>query len=341
MLADPAIRASAAWSEGVIEPSGMHRLLWVAAAAGMAACSDPAPSPVDQAVAGVNQEAFAADLAQIVGTRSPGTPHWQEVQDLCAVRFAELGFQVERHAYASGVNVIGTKAGTTQAAERIVVGAHYDSVPNCPGADDNGTGTAAVLEAARVLALRPHARTLVVACWDEEERGLVGSKAYVARAKAAGDTIALALVFEMIGYRSTAPNSQRGDEQLETVFPDAGAQIAGNDYRGDFALVVNDETATAAVADMQAVAKDVGLPIVNISLLAALKRSIDALRRSDHAPFWDADYPALFVTDTADYRNMHYHCLQGSTDALVDLDLDFAIKNVKAVVGAAAAALDP
>jgi hypothetical protein len=104
--------------------------------------------------------------------------------------------------------------------------------------------------------------------------------------------------------------------------------------------VVNDETATTAVADMQMVAKDVGLPIVNISLLAALKTSLDALRRSDHAPFWDADYPALFITDTADFRNTHYHCLRQTSDALVDIDYDFAMANVKVVVGAAAAALD-
>ena len=302
----------------------------------LAACSDPASSPVDQ----VDRAAYQADLAMIAQPRSPGTPHWQAVQDLCADRFAELGFAVERHAYATGTNVIGVRAGTRAPAERVVVSAHYDSVANCAGADDNGTGVAATLEAARVLSRSNHARTLIVACWDEEERGLIGSKAYVARAKASGEQIVLALVFEMIGYRSTAPMSQQSDAQLEAVFPDAAAQIAANDYRGDFALVVNDGTATTAVSDMQTIATDVGLPVVNISLLAPLKRSIDALRRSDHAPFWDADYPALFVTDTANYRNPHYHCAQSSSDALADIDYEFALKNVKAVVGAAAAALD-
>ena len=119
--------------------------------------------------------------------------------------------------------------------ERVVVSAHYDSVPNSAGADDNGTGVAGVLEAARVLSKESHARTLVVACWDEEERGLIGSTAYVKRAQAAGDAIVLSLVFEMIGYRNTAPMSQKTDATLEAVFPDAAAQIAANDYRGDFA----------------------------------------------------------------------------------------------------------
>ncbi len=301
-----------------------------------AGCGDSDPSPVDQ----VDRDRYQADLTQIAGPRNPGVPHWQEVQDLCATRFESLGFEVERQAYATGVNVIGVRTGTKLPAERVVVSAHYDSVANCDGADDNGSGLAGTLEVARVLSQQPHDRTLVVACWDEEERGLIGSSAYVARAKAAGDSIVLALVFEMIGYRDTAPMSQRSDRQLEAVFPEAGDQIKANEYRGDFALVVNDETATAAVADMRAVAADVDLPIVNLSLLAPLKIALVPLRRSDHAPFWDADYPAVFITDTADYRNPHYHCLNGTSDALADIDWEFAIANVKVVVGAAAAALD-
>lgn len=307
-----------------------------AAALAAAACSDPAPSPVES----VDTAAYQADLTTISAPRMPGQAHWKEIQDLCADRFAALGFTVERHAYATGVNVIGVRTGTTLPDERVVVSAHYDSVTNCAGTDDNGSGVAGTLEAARVLSLRDYRRTLVVACWDEEERGLIGSSAYVKRAKLAGDNIVLSLVFEMIGYRSTAPNSQETDPTLEAVFPDAGAKIKANDYRGDFLLVVNDESAVAAVTDIDAIAADIALPTVNISLLAPLKRSVDALRRSDHAPFWDADYPAVFVTDTADYRNPHYHCAQGSSDALADIDFEFATKNVQVIVGAAAKALD-
>jgi Zn-dependent M28 family amino/carboxypeptidase len=299
-------------------------------------CGSDGSAPPDL----VERDAYEADLTAIAAPRSPGTPHWQEVQDMCAARFAALGFEVERQTYATGVNVIGVRTGTSKPAERVVVSAHYDSVPNCAGADDNGTGTAAVLEAARVLSKQSHARTLVVACWDEEERGLIGSKAYVARAKAAGDAIVMSFVFEMLGYRSTEPGSQKTDPALAAVFPDAEAQIEANGNRGDFLLVVNGESAAAAVTDMQKVAKDVSLPIVNISLLAPLEISIDGLRRSDHAPFWDAGYPALFVTDTADFRNPHYHCLRQMPDVLADIDFDFAIANVKVVVGAAAAALD-
>ncbi|MDX2086831.1 MAG: M20/M25/M40 family metallo-hydrolase [Kofleriaceae bacterium] len=314
----------------------MRRLSLYALAATACGSPDPAESPVEL----VERATYEADLAAIAAPRSPGTPHWQAVQDLCANRFAELGFEVERHDYGTGVNVIGVRPGTSKPEERVVISAHYDSVPNCVGADDNGTGVAGTLEAARVLSRAPHDRTLVVACWDEEERGLIGSSAYVDRAHAAGDAIVLSMVFEMIGYRSTAPNSQQSDATLEAVFPEAAAQISGNAYRGDFALVVNDETATTAVADLQAAAATIGLPVVNISLLAPLKTAIEDLRRSDHAPFWDVDYPALMITDTANFRNPHYHCPRGTSDALTDIDYEFAVANVKVVVGAAAAALD-
>ena len=97
--------------------------------------------------------------------------------------------------------------------------------------------------------------------------------------------------------------------------------------------------AMAVIRDRFA-AKGLGLPIVNLALGATLKRSLDGLRRSDHAPFWDADYPALMITDTANFRNPHYHCPGSSSDALADIDFDFAISNVKVIVGAALAELD-
>lgn len=300
-----------------------------------------APLADVELVAAVESQRVLTDLTAITGTRPPGSAHWQTVQDLCASRFEELGYAVERHAYGTGVNVIGTRTGTTIPAERVVVSAHYDSVTNCPGADDNGSGVAGTLETARVLALRDHARTLVVACWDEEERGLIGSKAYVARAKAASDAIVMSYVYEMIGYRSSEPNSQRTDPNLDAAFPAQTAEINANQNRGDFILIIHDEAAAASVAGFETVAAQVGLSTIALPVPESIKRSAQAsgLRRSDHAPFWDAGYPAVQLTDTADFRNPHYHCA-GGADALADIDLAFATLNIKATVGAVAATLD-
>ncbi len=317
------------------------RLAWLALAAALSACSSEPEDPRPLVVRSVDPSRITADLTTIAAPRPADNPQWQTVQDLCADRFASLGYTVERHTYATGVNVIGVKPGTTVPAEQVLVSAHYDSVTNCPGADDNGSGVAGVLEAARVLALEPHKRTTIVACWDEEETGLIGSRAYVTRAKAAGDQIVANFVFEMIGYKSSEPNSQMSDAQIATIFPDAEAQLAANEYRGDFILMIHDTRSDPAIADFTATAELVGLPTIAIRVLDGLKtnQAAGALRRSDHAPFWDVDYPGIQLTDTAEYRNSHYHCTNGP-DAIADLDMAFATSVVQATAGAAAASLD-
>ena len=307
----------------------MNRLVWFA----LLGCGSPAPS------ATVEAQRFVDDLTTIAAPRPPGSPHWQTVQDLCAERLEALGYEVEHHAYGTGVNVIGVKAGTRDPDERVVVSAHYDSVNACAGADDNGSGVAGTLEAARVLAAEPHARTLVVACWDQEEVGLIGSRAYAKRAQANGESIIASYVFEMIGYRSSEPNSQRTDPNLDLIYPMQVAAIEANQYRGDFILLIHDEAAAATVADFERAAVELGLATVSLPVSESLKTAATGLRRSDHAPFWDAGYPAIQLTDTADYRNPHYHC-DGGADAITDIDVEFATLNIKATVAAVSTALD-
>ena len=99
------------------------RRLWLCAFGAVLGCGEPVPSPVEL----VDRGAYEADLTTIAAPRSPRTPRWQAVQDLCADRFAALGLDVERHAYTTGVNVIGVRPGTTKPAERanvrVIVGA--------------------------------------------------------------------------------------------------------------------------------------------------------------------------------------------------------------------------
>lgn len=142
---------------------------------------------------------YQADLEFVAAERPPGSDHWQEVQDLCAETFADLGMDVELHVYATGVNVIGRMAGTTLPDEQVLITAHYDHIEGCPGADDNGSGVAGLLESARVLAEGQAERSLVFACWDEEEAGLVGSEAWVSEAAARGDQVVTVFNYEMIG----------------------------------------------------------------------------------------------------------------------------------------------
>ena len=179
-----------------------------------------------------------------------------------------------------------------------------------------------------------------MACWDEEELGLIGSDAYASRASAEGHEILAMFSLEMIAYKDDAPNSQELPFGFEAVFPEPTGKVIANDNRGDFIAVVYD-TAFEDVA--QAFEEHAGdLPVVRIPLTPEQAASpfLGDLQRSDHAVFWRSGYPAAMVTDTANFRYGGYHCSDGP-DAVSRLDTLFATDVVRATVAAAAHALVP
>ncbi|MCA9720243.1 MAG: M20/M25/M40 family metallo-hydrolase [Myxococcales bacterium] len=300
------------------------------------------PGQTPEAVMGcVEQPRYEEDLGFIADIRVPGSAHWQAVQDLCADRLSELGFDVTLHDYGLGVNVIGVRPGSVADGPRVLVTAHYDHIPNCSGADDNATGVAGILEIARVLADVPTPNTLVVACWDQEEIGLVGSRAYADEAAMTGEPIAAVFNFDMIGVKSDEPNSQNFPAGFDLLFPDDFAVLEGNEFRADFVFWVSDDGMAAAGAQFEAMAASIGLPTIGEALSDELKSlpALSDLRRSDHAGFWDQDIPAMFVTDSSNFRYPSYHCMDGNDDVLENLDHEFATQVVRATAGAAAVSL--
>jgi Zn-dependent M28 family amino/carboxypeptidase len=288
----------------------------------------------------VDAAGFARDLALIARPRPPGSAHWRRVQDLCATRLEELGYQVARVSYGSGVNVVGTRAGGERPDHVVLVSAHYDSTQDCAGADDNATGVAATLELARMFAGTKARRTLAIACWDEEERGLVGSSAYAAALEDPG-TLDLVVVFEMIGYTAHEAGTQAVPPGLGDLFPDAVRQIEANQNRGDFLAVVHDQRARGAAEAFAAHGAGRALRVVRLEVPDRLKNALAArdLRRSDHAPFWRRDVPAMMLTDTANFRNPRYHCADGA-DSVASIDAAFAAKVVETAAATVADALD-
>ena len=301
------------------------------------ACSAESPLALSQCV---DAARYQADLETLAMPREPGSAHWQAMQDLCAERLEGLGFTVERHAYATGVNVIGVREGTSEPERRVLVGAHYDHIAGCAGADDNATGVAGALEAARVLATASFPRTLVVACWDEEERGLIGSRAYAERARANGETIDAYFNFEMIGFTDDTPDSQEMPAGFELLFRDAARELEANESRGDFIAVIGDPASEATVASLERYADRLGLPFIPLVVPESLLESplIGDLKRSDHASFWDEGYPGMMITDTSEFRYDDYHC-RGGPDVVANLDRDFSALVVAMTVAAAAESL--
>jgi hypothetical protein len=303
----------------------------------MATCGLDDPTSI---AACADEMRYAADLSFVAGDRTPGSAHWQEVQSLCVGRLTELGYEVEQHAYDTGVNVIGIRKGQELPEEIVFLSAHYDTVKGCAGADDNGSGVAGLLESARLLALQPHARSVAIACWDEEERrgeeSARGSAAYARAASDRDEQIVGNFVFDMIGYASSASGTQRLPDGLDSMFSAQVQQVRANENRGDFLAVVLDERSHAIGDSLAIEAAAVNLPLVFFEIPNEQLDSpaVDDLRRSDHGSFWAAGYPGILLTDTAEFRNPNYHCENGQ-DSIDTLDHDFAVSVLRVTTGAA------
>ena len=221
--------------------------------------------------------------------------------------------------------------------EIVLVTAHFDTVPGSPGADDNGSGLAGLLECARVLADWESPRTLHLVAFDLEEtqsqgRGLFGSRAYAARAHERGEKIVGVFNFEMIGYTDLAENSQRLPEGFELLASDMVADLHARGMRGDFLTVVANQASVVVQQAFAASAKRHApeLPFYSVVAPSDLELSPDLLR-SDHYAFWETGFPALMLTDTANFRNPNYH---KPTDVPDTLDYSFMASVVKATLGA-------
>jgi len=184
----------------------------------------------------------------------------------------------------------------------VVVGAHYDTVPGSPGADDNASGVAVLIELARMeLPAR------FVAFANEEmpyfQSGEMGSLAYAARAAAAGDKIGAMLSLEMLGYYRDEPGSQHYPPPLSWFYPD----------RGDFIGFVGDIGSRALVRRaIGAFRESASFPSQGVAAPAA----IPGVTWSDHWSFRQHHYPAIMVTDTAFYRYPHYHLPSDTAEKL-------------------------
>lgn len=288
----------------------------------------------------VESARLATSLGQIAGSRFPGDAAWQATQDLCRTTFEDLGFETTLQPTLMGMNVIGVKAGTDLSDQQVIIGAHYDGVRGCDAADDNGSGVAGLLEAARILAPDAHRRTLVVACWDVEELGLVGSHTH-AYSVVPEDVVAV-FNFEMIGYTDDTPDSQELPLGFGLLFPEAQALLDSFGGRGVFIALIAGANASGPVAALGEAASAIGLPVIPVVLEQSYigLSSFGDLHRSDHASFWRRGIPAIQLTDTANFRNPNYHCPSGNSDTVASLDQDFMRAVVAATVSAAKVTLD-
>jgi Zn-dependent M28 family amino/carboxypeptidase len=254
-------------------------------------------------------EAF---LRQVVETISlprhfftePGQNRW--TADWIAGQLASFGYDV---FFQGQFRNVVTRPASQISEPLVLIGAHYDSVPNCPGADDNASAVAAMLACAQALAR--FAPRLPVCCvaFNAEEDGLVGSQDFVeVFLPESGWQIQQVHILEMLGYCSDVPGSQRLPAGLPIRVPDTG------NFLGIISNHQSNEVLETLLTRTSAYVPT--LPVVGLKLYLGLEKLLPVLGRSDHAPFWNAGIPALMWTDTAEFRNPNYHLRSDTPDTL-------------------------
>ena len=220
----------------------------------------------------------------------------------------------------SGTNLIGRKVGSEAELASLLVSAHYDTVTGSPGADDNASGVAALLECARVLDTVHLKRTIEYVVFDMEEaqpegEGLVGSSAFV-RDEASSTGYDGVYNLEMVGFTS-GPGTQRFPPGFELLFPEIYQHVDERGFTGDLLVVTSMGQSAALGRRMAAEAASYvpDLDVVSLELDARMPLPPDFFR-SDHASFWEAEIPAVMVTDTANFRNPNYHTARDTADTL-------------------------
>ncbi len=199
--------------------------------------------------------------------------------------------------------------GNTLPKEIVVLGAHYDTVVGTPGANDNASGIAALLEIARLLTGKTNARTIRLVAFVNEEAPFyfsdeMGSQVYATRSRDRGEQINAMLSLETIGYYTNEAGSQKYPFPFNYFYPDTGNFIG---------FVGNLSSRRLVKQSLAAFRASSAFPSEGV----AAPGWITGVAWSDHSSFWQAGYPAIMITDTAFYRYPHYH---RATDTAEKLD---------------------
>jgi Zn-dependent M28 family amino/carboxypeptidase len=261
----------------------------------------------------VRLRAHVERLARDIGERHIWRPEaLRAAAGYIREELAAQGYEVRSQAYTTeGVtceNLEVTILGESRASEIVLLGAHYDTVIGSPGANDNGSGIAGIIEIARALrGSRPERTVRLVAFVNEEppffHLGEMGSMVYAEAARARGDDIRIMLSLEMLGYYAYAPGTQRYPPLLKYFYPD----------RGDFIAFVSNLRSRRALREVvRAFESHSSFSAESLASPAF----VPGVSWSDQVSFWRVGYPGVMVTDTAFYRYPFYHTAFDTPDRL-------------------------
>ncbi|NER39739.1 MAG: M28 family peptidase [Oscillatoria sp. SIO1A7] len=293
----------------------------------------------------VSPERLMADVEALAFERYNDRDR-SKARDYIAEQLRAAGWEPKQQEFEGGVNLYADRPGSDPEAGTILVAAHYDTVALSPGADDNATGVATVLEVARLLGDRPTPRSLRVAFFDLEEIGLLGSIAFAGDEQLRQDLEGV-IVLDMVGYGCYIPGCQK--------YP-SGLAIAKPSDKGDFLAAIGDaehmplldafepkvRTQTGAQtgenqnSDSSSVLRPALTPVFSFAVPLGGVLTPN-LMRSDHAPFWYWGIGAVLLTDTANFRSPYYH---EPSDIPANIDRPFFIGSARTTVNAVSRLLE-
>jgi Zn-dependent M28 family amino/carboxypeptidase len=256
-------------------------------------------------------------LSETIGERNMHRRGTMEVaSSWIELRFQESGVHPQRETYQlsrgvysgqSADNIVAELPGTDQADEIIIIGAHYDTVPGSPGANDNGTAVASLLALAEYFAEKPQKRTVRFVAFANEEPPFfktedMGSYAYARQMSDRGEKVTAMFSMDGLGYYSEEPGSQGYPlPGIGWIYPSRANFIAFVTRFSDLGLMKR---------SLKAFRESTELPAEGV----ALPGLVPGTDWSDHWSFWQHDIPAFLITDTLPYRDPHYHTANDMPD---------------------------
>ena len=260
-----------------------------------------------------NLHSHVHHLAEEIGERNlQHADALHAAEDYIKQTWQQQGYFVQRQAYLERniecANLEVTQTGKRHAEQIILIGAHYDTVFGSPGANDNGSGIAALLELSRLFRIEPANLSVRFVAFVNEEppfffSGRQGSNIYAKAIRQRRDDIRLMLALETMGYYSSEPHSQDYPPLFRYFYPNTGNFISFVTNFGSRWVMLKLAKAFRQVTDF---------PLEHVATFGF----IPGVAWSDHLSFWRHNYKALMVTDTAFYRYPYYHSPEDTAEKL-------------------------
>ena len=243
-------------------------------------------------------------------------PELEQAAQYIEREFLKIGLEVQEDSFhwegKSYKNIVAEKKGVIFPHRVLILGAHYDTVPSSPGADDNASAIAVLLEVARNIQPDPLDITVRFIAFTLEENNFIGSTHYVEKLKKGEEEVLGMISLEMVGF--TGPKQNYPPYLNPKYYPNVG----------DFIAIIGNERSKELLGKICKSFKT-HIPQLPLEFLIVPGKGegMEEVRLSDHSPFWDQGFSALMVTDTSFLRNSNYHL---PSDTLETLDFEFMRK---------------